>query len=186
MQKIEELKQKLADAKAALTALDGNITVMKTRQALITEKIASVAAELSGAETAATTAAKNFAVGRGDDDNLIATQTAVARLTVKRDAFQAALEAITAELTAFDEPRKAAAGRVEHLGNLLFSAICDSELKKANIFIQRAHTAFHKNKHSYMNKSYFEKEVANLVHRCRHDNSDKISKELSTIYELNL
>lgn len=184
MEKIQELKIKLADAKETLADLDGEIKTMKARQSAIAERIASVAAELTSAETAAKASAVNFAAGRGTEEEIMQAQTVLASLKVKQAAFQSVLEAITTDLTKLQEPRKAAAARVDRLQDMIYSRISELELEKARIFIRRSAAAFYKKKDAYFAKHYFEKEVASLVNNFRHDDSGDVAKAISQIYGL--
>ena len=186
MQKIEELKTKLADANARLTTLDEKITAMKKRQTVVAEKIASAAAELSAAHGARQEAAKNLALGTGSEDDLIDSQSLIVSLAGRKSDFEAAELAISGEVEKLQEPRKGASDRVDRLTDMIFEYITVLELKKAEVFVKRAHRAFFHKKTAYMHRDAFNRAVAGLVHHCRHDDSDKISKELSTIYGLDV
>ena len=186
MNQVLELKSKLAAAKEALANLDGKITAMKTRQALIAEKSAAVGDELFGALAAARTAATAYALGDGGESDLADTQTVAASLAGRKSAFSAALVAISEELTNLDEPRKAAAARVDRLTDMIYARISEIELLKAIIFIKRSHRAFFHKKTAYMSRDYFSKAVADLVHHCSHADAEKVSHELATIYELDI
>ncbi len=186
MQKIEELKTKLADANARLTTLDEKITAMKKRQTVVAEKIASVAAELSAAHGARQEAAKNLALGTGSETDLIDSQSLIVSLAGRKSAFEAAELAISGELEKLQEPRKGASDRVDRLNDMIFEHITVLELKKAEVFVKRAYRAFFHKKTAYMSRDYFSKAVANLVHHCSHADAEKVSHELATIYELDI
>ena len=185
-EKINDLKTRLADANAKMIALDEKINVMEGRKAVIAGKIASADSDLSAAQDAARTAATAYALGNGDEAEIVQAQTAVMKLEASRAALEAALLVLTGELENLDAPMKKAVERAANLQDLLYGQIAACELQKAKIFIQRAFIADRSTRFvSFAARDGFKTEVANLAH-CRQDETGKILHELSVIYGLDI